>query len=592
MKKRILSACFAFILMLCPFILSACGDKDPEDTTPTITKIEVVGEFKTTYFVGEDLIIDNLEIKITKSDETTSNVALTSEMISGFDSTTAGEKTLTITYNEKTTTVAYTVISPTVKSIAISTSIKNAYFTGDILDLEGTKLNVVFEDDSSASINVTSTMVTGFDTSTAGTNKELTITYGDKSIKVTYNVTQLAVSSISVKTKMKTSYFVGEQLEVAGGIITATYNNGKTEDVVITNAMVSNFSTTSAKNAVLTITYEGKTCSQEYSVTAIVVSSIELLNRAEFKTAYYTGDAITYPCGQIKATYNNGTTQTVNITETMVTGFDSSSAGEDKVLTISYGGKTTTIAYTITDIVATSISILPENQFKTIYFVGELLDTTGGKLNVEYNNGNTEVVDILPSMVIGFDSQFEKSGNLTIAWGGISINVPYTVTIVKVTSVSLEPGMKTTYYQGQSLDVTGGKIKATYNNGKTEVVDVELYMLKSKSTSQAKTYTTQIITDFEDENGDFFTISFSYTVIARTITLTTPFKLVYVVGEDLDVDGGQITITYGDETPDEIIEITADMVKNFSTTTAGSKTLKIQYDGLTSSLIEYVVNEA
>lgn len=590
MKKRILSALFAFILMLCPFILSACGDKDPEDTTPTITKIEVVGEFKTTYFVGESLSIDDLEIKITKSDDSTSNVTLTSEMISGFDSTTAGEKTLTVTYDGKTTTVNYTVVSPTVKSIAISTSIKNAYFTGDTLDLEGTKLNVVFEDDTSTTIDVLPTMVTGFDSATAGTNKELTITYGDKSIKVTYNVTQLAVSSIKVKTKMKTTYFVGEQLDVTGGKITATYNNGKTEDVVITNAMVSNFSTTSAKNAVLTITYAGKTCSQEYSVIAVVVSSIELVNRAEFKTAYFTGDAITYPCGQIKATYNNGTTQTVNITETMVADFDSSSAGEDKVLTISYGGKTTTVNYTVTDIVATSISI--EEDFKYSYFVGELLDTTGGKLNVEYNNGNTEVIDILPSMVIGFDSQFERRGNLTIAWGGISINVPYTVTIVKVTSVSLEPGMKTTYYQGQALDVTGGKIKATYNNGKTELVDVELYMLKSKSTSQAKTYTTQIITDFEDENGDFFTISFSYTVIARTITLTTPFKLVYVVGEELDVAGGQITITYGDETPDEVINITADMVKTFNTTSAGSKTLKIEYDGISTSLIEYIVNEA
>lgn len=590
MKKRILSALFAFILMLCPFILSACGDKDPEDTTPTITKIEVVGEFKTTYFVGESLSIDDLEIKIIKSDDSTSNVTLTSEMISGFDSTTAGEKTLTVTYDGKTTTVNYTVVSPTVKSIAISTSIKNAYFTGDTLDLEGTKLNVVFEDDTSTTIDVLPTMVTGFDSATAGTNKELTITYGDKSIKVTYNVTQLAVSSIKVKTKMKTTYFVGEQLDVTGGKITATYNNGKTEDVVITNAMVSNFSTTSAKNAVLTITYAGKTCSQEYSVIAVVVSSIELVNRAEFKTAYFTGDAITYPCGQIKATYNNGTTQTVNITETMVADFDSSSAGEDKVLTISYGGKTTTVNYTVTDIVATSISI--EEDFKYSYFVGELLDTTGGKLNVEYNNGNTEVIDILPSMVIGFDSQFERRGNLTIAWGGISINVPYTVTIVKVTSVSLEPGMKTTYYQGQALDVTGGKIKATYNNGKTELVDVELYMLKSKSTSQAKTYTTQIITDFEDENGDFFTISFSYTVIARTITLTTPFKLVYVVGEELDVAGGQITITYGDETPDEVINITADMVKNFNTTYAGSKTLKIEYDGISTSLIEYIVNEA
>lgn len=590
MKKRILSALFAFILMLCPFILSACGDKDPEDTTPTITKIEVVGEFKTTYFVGESLSIDDLEIKIIKSDDSTSNVTLTSEMISGFDSTTAGEKTLTVTYDGKTTTVNYTVVSPTVKSIAISTSIKNAYFTGDTLDLEGTKLNVVFEDDTSTTIDVLPTMVTGFDSATAGTNKELTITYGDKSIKVTYNVTQLAVSSIKVKTKMKTTYFVGEQLDVTGGKITATYNNGKTEDVVITNAMVSNFSTTSAKNAVLTITYAGKTCSQEYSVIAVVVSSIELVNRAEFKTAYFTGDAITYPCGQIKATYNNGTTQTVNITETMVADFDSSSAGEDKVLTISYGGKTTTVNYTVTDIVATSISI--EEDFKYSYFVGELLDTTGGKLNVEYNNGNTEVIDILPSMLIGFDSQFERRGNLTIAWGGISINVPYTVTIVKVTSVSLEPGMKTTYYQGQALDVTGGKIKATYNNGKTELVDVELYMLKSKSTSQAKTYTTQIITDFEDENGDFFTISFSYTVIARTITLTTPFKLVYVVGEELDVAGGQITITYGDETPDEVINITADMVKTFNTTSAGSKTLKIEYDGISTSLIEYIVNEA
>lgn len=76
----------------------------------------------------------------------------------------------------------------TVTSIAIDTSstYKTEYKVGDSLDVSGLKIKVTKSDNSEETVDVTSDMVTGFDSKNVTESQPLTITYQDKT--ATYNI--------------------------------------------------------------------------------------------------------------------------------------------------------------------------------------------------------------------------------------------------------------------------------------------------------------------------------------------------------------------------------------------------------------------
>ncbi|MDX9918285.1 MAG: bacterial Ig-like domain-containing protein, partial [Gudongella sp.] len=71
----------------------------------------------------------------------------------------------------------------------------------------------------------------------------------------------IAVSAISVTTPpTKTEYEIGEAIDLAGLVVTATYSDSSSKAVTITSDMISGFDNSAAKvNQVVTVTYEGKT---------------------------------------------------------------------------------------------------------------------------------------------------------------------------------------------------------------------------------------------------------------------------------------------------------------------------------------------
>ena len=75
----------------------------------TLESITVSGPTKTEYEIGDELDLTGLVVTAHYSDG--SEVAVEDYEVSGFDSSTAGEKTITVTYQDKTTT--FTAVSYT-----------------------------------------------------------------------------------------------------------------------------------------------------------------------------------------------------------------------------------------------------------------------------------------------------------------------------------------------------------------------------------------------------------------------------------------------------------------------------------------------
>ena len=66
--------------------------------------------YKTSYFVGEELDLTGLAVEAYYSDDSTSRVEVTLDMVSGFDSSVPGVQTLTVTYSDCTATFDVEVV--------------------------------------------------------------------------------------------------------------------------------------------------------------------------------------------------------------------------------------------------------------------------------------------------------------------------------------------------------------------------------------------------------------------------------------------------------------------------------------------------
>ena len=136
----------------------------------------------------------------------------------------------------------------------------------------------------------------------------------------------------------KTTYEVGEELDLAGLQVKAVYNTGE-EDVTVAANMVSGFSSDAAADAVtVTVTYEGKTAT--FTVKVVAKDGIEITALPK-KVNYAVGDDLELDGLVVSQVYSDGSKKALAASEYEVTGFDSSAVGPVE-LTVTVGSETET----------------------------------------------------------------------------------------------------------------------------------------------------------------------------------------------------------------------------------------------------------
>jgi hypothetical protein len=143
---------------------------------------------KTNYVTGETFDITGLVVTGTYSDNTTRQETVSLANVSGYNASTPGQQTLTVTINGKTAAFTVTVDAITLSGIEI-TALPGTitYDIGDELDLSGLAVTAVYSDGSGETVPITADNISGFDSSTAG-EKTLTVTYGGKTVTFTVTV--------------------------------------------------------------------------------------------------------------------------------------------------------------------------------------------------------------------------------------------------------------------------------------------------------------------------------------------------------------------------------------------------------------------
>lgn len=384
---------------------------------------------KTTYDIGDHLDTTGLVITLTYNDNSTSELE-SGFLVSELDSTTAGVKTITVTYMDKTATFDVTVVAKP-SGIKINTlPNKLDYWVGGALDSTGLSLTVTYNDGSTSIVN-SGFEITGFDSESAGT-KVVTVSYAGFSTTFSVLVNNIFVTGISIHSlPVKTIYWVGDSLDPSGLIVKADYSDGS-YSYIESGWEISDPDLDISGSKTVTVTYQGFSDTFDITVNDLTVTGVSIYS-APLKLNYWIGESLDTTGLVLTATYSNNSTGLIE-TGFEVSGFDSETAGV-KTVTVTYQGYTATFDVTVStggrcgddltwDIVDGVLSITGSGSMYDYYFgtapwYGEELTDINIDPNVTYIGkfafANTPCLTAyhIPSSTTVGTGAFAQCANLT-----------------------------------------------------------------------------------------------------------------------------------------------------------------------------------
>ena len=223
--------------------------------------------------------------------------------------------------------------------------------------------------------------------------------------------------------------------------------------------------------------------------------------------------------------------------------------------------------------------IVKEPPTKTTYYIGEDFDADGLILEMQYDDGSTQVVE--DYTVSGFDSSSEGACTVTLTFAHPyrTFKATLEVNIVDPTPKleSIEIGRlpdKRIYLRGELLDMSGAQIIGRYSDGSQK----EITEYQTSGYNALKTGKQTITISVEGK-----TTSFTVEVVAKRIERLEithlPDKTEYQPGEEPRLDGLVVTAYYTDGSSQEITDYT---VSGFDTT-PGEKEIVITAQGVSAT---------
>ncbi len=564
-----------------------------------ITEIEMKKMPKTNYHVGDELQLENDNgeigtILVTRQNGETEEIDLDNDNIkvTGFVSTeenTALQLTVSYTENGVTLTTNYTVsVIDLVLAVIIEKEPKTEYLYGDSLDVTGGRLKVT-RGSGEEVIDMKPSMVTemdgsAFDGTKLGT-RQLKVTYGGKEMYYTITVSDY-ITGIVLTPPTQLQYEWGENLNLAGGSVQEIMASGaSTEKVPLsdsTRVTLNGYDSHQVGTQTITVNYKG----YQKTFAVVVTDNIQSITiQTSFKDEYKYGEALDVKGGQILATRSSGETEVINITPSMVKGYNPNQLGQQE-LTIAYSGVTAKYTVTVVDYM-TGIKIVAPN--KLTYKLNEPLDLQGGQVIPQMASGTATSPVAMSSAdvnVTGFDSSKEGAKVLTVNYKGfkgtfsVTVSDPISGMIIKSLPNKLE------YLYGESLNPTGGTIEIIKESGDTETINMTPNMVTGYNPKKLGIQTLTV--EYKGLTGQFNVEVKDY---ITKLQIKAPNKVDYEYGESLDLTGGSISVITASGTVEEKTDLTASMISGYNARQEGKQTVNVNYKGLTGIFTVNVVDK-
>lgn len=252
----------------------------------------VISGYESSYFTTSTFSTDGLKLKVFYNDNSEEEVAITPSMIQQMPvMTTAGTKTIVVNYNQKQYTFTISVVKPVVLSHTI-TGYASSYFTSAIFTTNGLKLNLVYNDGNSASIDIVPSMIKQVPNMTIPGNKTVVVMYDDAEYQFTLTVVAPRETGRQV-IGFEELYDINTQLELSEIQIKVNFEDGTHEFVDVIESMIEqmpDMSTEGIKN--IFVTYNGQSTPISFEVKDI--AKAEMMEKIQnFMKDYNSADVKT-----------------------------------------------------------------------------------------------------------------------------------------------------------------------------------------------------------------------------------------------------------------------------------------------------------
>ena len=568
-----------------------------------LTGIEIENPPKKEYIYNDEFDYTTGTLLATHaSGNRTSGIRLndTGVTVAGYDKTTLGDQTITVSYVEEgiTKTLTYDIeVQDKATSLVISKEpAKKTYKYGEKMEVEDGTIDVEYMNSPSDTVGMQTKMLSETDGSIFSTRPRLaagtttmakTVQVNYRGMSTTYpitvinNVTKIEVTTLPTKTKYK----YGEEQDLTGGIVIITRANGETLQLDLTDPLITVTGFDSSKENLklpLTVSYteNGETVSTKLNIVIEDDVTAIRLNKAP-KGIYKYGEEIedlTMTVTRLSGNYQ------VKVTKDMMN-YDPRKLGIQTV-TLNYGGQKLTFDAKVEDYVEKIRMRTKPTKIK--YELGEKIDIAGATIQEIMASGvYGETINVTEKMISGFDSKTEGTKTITVTYKDMKTTFTVVVGNAKpgdeVEKIVLKSKpTKTVYKIGEKLNIAGAEIQEVMKSGqKGNTIIVTEDMISGFDT---QTEGTKTITITYKNMKTTFTIVVEKTTpedeVEEIVLKTKPTKTKYKIGEKLDITGVVIQEVMRSGRKGNTIVVTEDMISGFDTQTEGTKTITITYKNM------------
>ena len=284
------------------------------------------------------------------------------------------------------------------------------------------------------------------------------------------------ISSLTLTPPTKTSYALGEELNLDGMVAKLNYSD---KSVGTTAYTVSGYDKTKVGKQTVTVSYGDY--SANFDVTVNGISSIEVTPPT--KTTYLEGQDLNTDGMVVTAVTSDNQRITVPAGYS-VRGFNKTKLGK-QTITVTYQGLSTEFEVNVNSV--KSIELIKPTKLE--YKYGESLDTSGMSVKAIYDDNQSEVIKSDYS-VTGYDKT--KSGTQTITVTYRNQTATFDVTVAEPVITKFEittPPTTTEYYVGQDLKTDGMVVTVTFEDESTKTTTAYTLSGYDKNTVGAQTVT-------------------------------------------------------------------------------------------------------
>lgn len=382
------------------------------------------------FFEGDKISKDDFVVTAKYEDDTTKTVTegvtfegLTEEKL------TVGKVTIKATYGSQSKSLDITVHAKgaTVTSISLALKAGRTFIVDDTLFTDDFIVIATFSDGTTEDVTKKSEF-TGIGKQTQADKVTIRATYESKTANCEVTIQAKTVTSISLALKQQDKiYVVDGTLSASDFIVTATYNNGTTEDVTSKSQIAGLGNLTQAGKVKITATYETKSASLDITVRASGVTLTDISLALKPNKTFVVGDTISRSDFIVTAIFSDDTTEDVTSASKFTGLGKQTQAGEVKITatynSLSKSRDITVNAKPAEETKVVSISLALENPGRT-FVVGEYIRWDDFTVIATFSDGSARNVT--------WDSSFEGLGKQTEA-GNVKITATYSSKTASIT---------------------------------------------------------------------------------------------------------------------------------------------------------------